>query len=55
MCQAAVGRFDQALDSWAAWTRFGPRAPGEEAEEGAVERMRQAVQILVRELERYRE
>jgi hypothetical protein len=55
MCQAAMGRFDQALDSWAAWSRFGPRAPGEEAEETAVERMRQAVQTLVRELERYRE
>jgi hypothetical protein len=55
LCQAAMGQFEQALDSWAAWSRFGPRAPGEEAEEGAVERMRQAVQTLVRELERYRE
>jgi hypothetical protein len=55
MCQAAMGRFDQALESWAAWSRFGPRAPGEEAEERSVERMRQAVNTLVRELERYRE
>ena len=55
VCQAAMGQFEQALDSWAAWSRFGPRAPGEEAEEGTVERMRQAVQTLVRELERYRD
>jgi len=55
MCQAAMGRFDRALESWAAWSRFGPRAPGEEAEETSVERMRQAVHTLVRELERHRE
>src|SRR3954447_4046476 len=55
LCQAAMGQFDRALESWAAWSRFGPRAPGEEAEETAVERMRQAVHTLVRELERYRE
>jgi hypothetical protein len=55
LCQAALGRFEQALESWAAWSRFGPRAPGEDAEESAVERMRQAVQTIVRELERHRE
>jgi cytochrome c-type biogenesis protein CcmH/NrfG len=55
MCQAAMGQFDRALESWTAWSRFGPRAPGEEAEETAVERMRMAVHTLVRELERYRE
>ena len=55
MCQAAMGQFERALESWAAWSRFGPRAPGEEAEERAVERMRQAVNTLVRELELYRE
>ena len=55
MCQAALGRFEQALESWRAWSRFGPRAPGEEAEAGTVERMRQAVETIVRELEGYRE
>jgi len=55
MCQAALGRFEQALESWRAWSRFGPRAPGEEAEAGSVERMRQAVEMIARELERHRE
>jgi hypothetical protein len=55
VCQAALGRFAEAQESWAAWTRLGPRSPGEEVEQGSVERMRQAVATLVRELERYRE
>ena len=38
-----------------AWSRLGPRSPGEEAEIPAVERMRRAVETIVKELERYRD
>ena len=55
LCQAALGEFEAALESWAAWSRFGPHSPGEEEEAPAVERVRQAVQTIMRELDRYRE
>src|SRR5918996_1795783 len=42
VCQAAMGQFPRALETWQAWSRFGPHTPGEEAEAPAVERMRQA-------------
>jgi hypothetical protein len=55
VCQAALGRFAEALESWAAWKRLGPRSPGEAVEQVSVERMRGAVEALVKELDRYRE
>jgi hypothetical protein len=55
VCQAALGRYQEALESWTAWRRLGPRSPGEEVEQGSVERMRRAVETLVKELDRYRE
>jgi Domain of unknown function (DUF4388)/Tetratricopeptide repeat len=55
VCQAALGRFSEALESWAAWARLGPRSPGEEMERAPVERMRRSVETLVKELERYRD
>ncbi len=55
VCQAALGRFAAALESWHAWSRLGPRTPGEEAEAAGVERMRRAVDTMMSELERYRE
>ena len=55
VCQAAIGRFAQALETWHAWSRLGPRTPGEEAEQAAVERMRRAVETMMQELERHRE
>ena len=55
VCLAAQGRFSHALDSWATWGRLGPRSPGEEAEASSVERMRRAVETLVKELARYRD
>jgi Domain of unknown function (DUF4388)/Tetratricopeptide repeat len=55
VCHAALGHFEAALDSWDAWSRFGPHPPGEEAESPAVERVRQAVLTIVKELDRYRE
>ena len=55
VCQAALGHFARALETWHAWSRLGPRSPGEEAEAPAVERMRRAVETLVKELERHGE
>ncbi|HEY7612510.1 MAG TPA: DUF4388 domain-containing protein [Gemmatimonadales bacterium] len=55
VCQAALGRFAAALETWRAWGRLGPRSPGEEAEAPAVERMRHAVETLMKELGRFRE
>jgi Domain of unknown function (DUF4388)/Tetratricopeptide repeat len=53
--QAATGRFTQALETWQVWSRLGPRTPGEESEAPAVERMRRAVETILKELERHRE
>jgi hypothetical protein len=55
VCQAAMGQFSEALETWHSWSRLGPRSPGEEAEALAVERMRRAVEVLMKELERHRE
>jgi hypothetical protein len=55
VCQAAMGRFGQALETWRSWSLLGPRSPGEEAEALSVERMRRAVEMLLKELERFRE
>jgi hypothetical protein len=55
VCQAAMGRFTEALETWHAWSRLGPRAPGEEAEAPSVERMRRALETMVKELSRHRE
>jgi hypothetical protein len=55
VCQAALGRFEEALRSWITWAGLVPHSPGESAEESSVERMRRAVETLLRELERYRE
>jgi tetratricopeptide (TPR) repeat protein len=53
VCYAAVGRFGEALECWRAWGRLGTRTPGEETEAPAVERMRQAAETILKELERY--
>jgi hypothetical protein len=55
VCQAAMGQFSLALETWHAWSRLGPRTPGEESETSSVERMRRAVETMVKELERHRE
>lgn len=54
ICCAALGRHQEALECWAAWARLD-RRPGEESEAPTVERLRQAVTTLVKELERYRD
>jgi tetratricopeptide (TPR) repeat protein len=55
LCQAALGRFRGAAESWKSWARLGTRTPVEEALAPAVDRMRQAAEILAEELESYRD
>ena len=55
VCHAALGRFAEALETWDVWSRLGPRTPGEESETPSVERMRRAVETMLKELERYRD
>ncbi|HUR92964.1 MAG TPA: DUF4388 domain-containing protein [Gemmatimonadales bacterium] len=55
LCYAALGRHREALELWASWNRLDSRTPGEEAESPAVERLRQSVETILRELERYRD
>ncbi|HEX2610895.1 MAG TPA: DUF4388 domain-containing protein [Gemmatimonadales bacterium] len=55
LCQVALGRFRSAAETWSSWSRLGTRTPGEEALAPAVERLRQAAEILAEELESYRD
>jgi hypothetical protein len=55
LCQAALGRFRSAAETWKAWGRLGTRTPAEEALTPAVERLRVAAEILAAELESYRD
>jgi len=55
VCQAALGRFRSAADSWKSWSRLGTRTAAEEALAPEVDRLRQAAEILAEELERYRD
>ncbi|MEP7176499.1 MAG: DUF4388 domain-containing protein [Gemmatimonadales bacterium] len=53
LCYAALGRHREALDLWASWFRLDTRTPGEDEETSSVERLRQAAETILRELERY--
>lgn len=55
VCQAALGRFRGAAETWKSWSRLGTRTPTEEALAPEVDRLRQAAEILAEELESYRE
>jgi len=55
LCYAALGRHREALELWVSWTRLDTRTPGEESESPSVERLRQSVETILRELERYRD
>lgn len=55
VCQAALGRFRGAAETWQGWARLGTRTPAEEGLAPAVERLRQAAEILAEELESYRD
>src|SRR5919205_605079 len=50
VCQAALGRFRGAAETWKAWSRLGTRTPTEEALAPEVDRLRQAAEILAEEL-----
>lgn len=55
LCQAALGRFRGAAETWKSWTRLGTLTPSEEALVPEVERLQQAAEILAAELESYRD
>lgn len=55
VCQAALGRFRAAAETWKSWSRLGTRTPAEEALAPEVDRLRQAAEILAEELESYRD
>jgi hypothetical protein len=55
VCQAALGRFRDAADTWKGWSRLGTRTPAEEALAPEVDRLREAAEILAEELESYRD
>ena len=55
VCQAALGRFRSAAETWKAWARLGTHTPAEEALSPAVDRLRQAAETLAEELESYRD
>ena len=45
--QAAAAQFDDALDTWDAWSRLDSRPPAEDALGGTVSRLRSAVATLL--------
>ena len=55
LCQAALGRFRGAAETWKGWAQLATHTPGEEAQAPAVERLRQAAKILAQELESHRD
>jgi hypothetical protein len=55
VCQAALGRFRSAAETWKAWARLGTRTPSEEALSPTVDRLRQAAETMAEELESYRD
>ena len=55
VCQAALGRFRSAAETWKAWARLGTHTTAEEGLSPAVERLRQAAETLAEELESYRD
>jgi tetratricopeptide (TPR) repeat protein len=55
LCQAALGRFRGAAETWKSWAQLGTHTPAEEALAPTVERLRQAAETLAQELESHRE
>jgi hypothetical protein len=55
VCQAALGRFRGAAETWKSWARLGTLTPSEEALMPEVERLQQAAETLANELESYRD
>jgi tetratricopeptide (TPR) repeat protein len=55
LCQAGLGRFRGAVETWKSWARLGTLTPSEEAVMADVERLQQAAEALANELESYRD
>jgi hypothetical protein len=55
LCQAGLGRFRGAVETWKSWARLGTLTPSEEALMADVERLQQAAEALANELESYRD
>jgi cytochrome c-type biogenesis protein CcmH/NrfG len=55
LCQAALGRFRGAAESWKGWAQLGTYTPAEASLAPMVERLRQAAETLAHELESHRE
>ncbi len=55
LCQAALGRFRGAAETWKGWAQLGTHTQAEEALAPTVERLRQAAETLAQELESHRE
>lgn len=55
VCQAALGNFRGAIETWKGWARLGTHTAVEEALTPAVQRLRHAAETLAEELESYRE
>ena len=54
VCQAGLGRFRGAAETWKSWARLGTLTPSEEALLPTVERLQMAAETLANELESYR-
>jgi tetratricopeptide (TPR) repeat protein len=55
VCQAALGRFRGAAETWKSWARLGTLTPSEEALAPVIERLQAAAETLAQELESYRD
>ena len=55
LCQAGLGRFKGAAETWKGWAQLASHSPAEEALAPSVERLRQAAETLAQELESHRE
>jgi hypothetical protein len=55
VCQAALGRFRGAAETWRSWARLGTLSPVEEAMIPAMQQLEQAAETLAQELESYRD
>jgi tetratricopeptide (TPR) repeat protein len=55
MCQAALGRFRGAAETWKSWARLGTLTPSEEALIPEVQRLQEAAETFAKELESYRD
>jgi tetratricopeptide (TPR) repeat protein len=55
LCQAALGRFRGAAETWKGWAQLGTHTNAEQSLTPMVERLRQAAETLAQELESHRE